>query len=114
MTKDETTVARIAGDIASGFAIRLDPKLSGTNGAEGAPGWLTSVTALSVEMARALVAEVKRTSDEPPQPARRTRERRPPPTSDTPAQKLQRLREGAARLQAHLAAAASPERPRTP
>jgi hypothetical protein len=60
----DSTVARIAGNIAAGLAGQRDPKLSGVFGAEGVAEWVTSVTLLSVGLARAIVAETKRTEPE--------------------------------------------------
>ena len=56
----DTTLARIAGNIASGLVSKADMNGSGLNGVEGIREWAKSVTLLSVGIARAIVAEVKR------------------------------------------------------
>lgn len=57
----DTTLARIAGNIASGLASKQDINGSGFNGPEGIAEWAKSITLISVHLARAIVAEVKRT-----------------------------------------------------
>jgi hypothetical protein len=59
-----STVARIAGNIASGLASKEDMNSSGYRGAEGVAEWMQSVTMLSVGLARASVEEVNRTQPE--------------------------------------------------
>lgn len=66
----DTTIARIAGNIASGLASKPDLNASGFNGGDGIRDWAQSVTLISVALARAIVAEVKRT-----EPAADDRER---------------------------------------
>lgn len=61
----ESTVARIAGNIASGLASKADVNGSGLNGAEGVAEWAKSIVLYSVGLARAIVAEVQRTEPEP-------------------------------------------------
>lgn len=68
--KYDTTIARIAGNIASGLASKTDLNGSGFNGAEGIADWAKSITLISVHLARAIVAEVQRT--EPPETERTT------------------------------------------
>jgi hypothetical protein len=48
-----STVARIAGNIASGLASKEDMNSSGYRGAEGVAEWMQSITMLSVGLARA-------------------------------------------------------------
>lgn len=60
----DTTIARIAGNIAAGLVNKPDLNGSGANGPEGLADWAKSVVLLSVGLARGIVAEVKRT--EPP------------------------------------------------
>ena len=62
--KYDSTVARIAGNIASGLASKTDMNASGLNGPEGIAEWVKSVTMQSVGIARAIVAEVERTEVE--------------------------------------------------
>lgn len=57
----DSTVARIAGNIASGLASKTDVRGSGMLGPEGLAEWIRSITLLSVGLARAIVAETKRT-----------------------------------------------------
>lgn len=65
----DTTVARIAGNIASGFASKQDYRLSEHSTADGLREWIASSAMLSVGLARAIVAEVQRTEPtEEPQP----------------------------------------------
>ena len=66
--KYDSTVARIAGNIASGLVSKPDPNGSGLNGVDGLSEWARSVTLLSVMLARAIVAETKRTEPEPDHP----------------------------------------------
>jgi len=63
----DTTVARIAGNIASGLASKADDNGSGLMGVEGLRDWANSITLMSVSLARAIVAEVKRTEPSSPQ-----------------------------------------------
>lgn len=58
----DTTLARIAGNIASGLASKADLNGSGFNGAEGIAEWVMSISMLSVGLARAIVKEVQRTA----------------------------------------------------
>jgi hypothetical protein len=53
----DTTVARIAGNIACGLVSKPDPKGAGIMGAEGVADWMKSVVMMSVGLARAIVAE---------------------------------------------------------
>jgi len=57
----ESTVARIAGNIAAGFASKPDFRMSEYGDAEGVAQWGRSVVLLSVGIARAIAAEVERT-----------------------------------------------------
>ena len=57
----DSTVARIAGNIASGLASKVDLNGSGYNGAEGVAEWIKCITILSVGLARAIVEQVERT-----------------------------------------------------
>ena len=61
---DAQTVAQMAATIASGLASKEDMNSSGYRGAEGVAEWMQSITMLSVGLARAIVAEVKRTQPE--------------------------------------------------
>ena len=62
--KYDSTVARIAGNIASGFASRPDRKMSEMASASEIADWMRSVTVLSVGLARGIVAEIERTEQE--------------------------------------------------
>lgn len=64
--KYDSTVARIAGNIASGLASKPDLKGGGTFGAEGVAEWMQSIVLLSVGLARAIVAETQRTEPTSP------------------------------------------------
>jgi hypothetical protein len=59
--KYDSTVARIAGNIASGLVSKADPNGAGLNGAAGVSEWARSVVLLSVGLARLIVEEVERT-----------------------------------------------------
>lgn len=59
--KYDSTVARIAGNIASGLASKPDIRMSELSTVEGTLDWCKSVVTLSVGLARAIVAEVERT-----------------------------------------------------
>lgn len=67
----DSTVARIAGNIASGLASKADLNGSGFNGAKGIAEWMQSIMLMSVGLARLIVKEVERTEpkSEPEQPA---------------------------------------------
>ena len=60
----DTTIARMAGNIAAGLVTKPDLNGSGHYGVGGLAEWIQSVTLMSVGMARAIVAEVKRTAVE--------------------------------------------------
>jgi hypothetical protein len=57
----DSTVARIAGNIASGLASKHDPKGAGVFGSDGIKEWLEAITMLSVGLARGIVEETRRT-----------------------------------------------------
>ncbi len=59
--KYDSTVARIAGNIASGLVAKQDYRCSEMSTAEGVTKWAQSVVLMSVGLARAIVAEVERT-----------------------------------------------------
>jgi hypothetical protein len=61
----DSTVARMAGNIAAGLVSKVDINGSGLNGVEGVADWIKSVTLLSVGIARAILAETKRTEPTP-------------------------------------------------
>lgn len=56
----DSTVARIAGNIASGLVSKADINGSGFNGPEGIAEWCRSVVILSVGLARGIVTETER------------------------------------------------------
>lgn len=62
MKVSESTIARMAGNIAGGLASKADHKASGYLGAEGVAEWMHAVTVLSVSIARMVAAEVERTA----------------------------------------------------
>lgn len=57
----DSTVARIAGNIASGLVSKADLNASGFNGPEALAEWCRSVVILSVGLARGIVTETERT-----------------------------------------------------
>lgn len=60
----DSTVARMAGNIAAGLVTVPDVNKAGLLGPEALAEWIQSVTVLSVGIARAIVNETRRTETE--------------------------------------------------
>jgi hypothetical protein len=63
----DSTVARIAGNIAAGLVSKADASAAGIYGVAKLADWMESVVLLSVGLARGIVAEVERTEPGTPQ-----------------------------------------------
>lgn len=64
----DTTLARIAGNIAAGLVSKADQNGSGINGVGALKDWMDSVALLSVGLAVLIVAKVKNLEPSPSSP----------------------------------------------